>query len=147
MMCYGMVSEVCTPDRCPTMSGGPSVEYRWPVATPGSKKETPVSMPAAEYIGNLADWCFEVLNDTTVFVKDDEPYPKTFIKTCKKLLDRLFRVFAHIYNCHWQDVREAKAEAHVNTSFKHFYFFVKEFNLVDDKAMAPLAPVIRQVAA
>lgn len=127
--------------------GGPSVEYLWPVLKPGAKKEVPTALPAPEYIANLSDWCYDVLNDTTVFVKDDEPYPKTFIKTCKKILQRLFRVFAHIYNCHWQDVRDADAQAHINTPFKHFYYFVKEFNLVDDKAMEPLAEVIRTVTA
>ena len=129
------------------MSGGPSVEYLWPVVKPGSKKEVPTALPAPEYIGNLSDWCYDILNDPTVFVKDDEPYPKTFIKTCKKILQRLFRVFAHIYNCHWQDVRDAESQAYINTPFKHFYYFVKEFNLVDDKDMAPLANVIRTVAA
>lgn len=149
MLCYGMVSEFCTPDVCPTMSGGPSVEYRWPVASTDkkSRKETPVSMPAAQYVDNLAEWCFNTLNDPAVFVRDGDAYPKTFLPACKKVLSRLFRVYAHIYNCHWPHVREVKAEAHINTSFKHFYFFVTEFRLVDDKAMDPLRSVIHQLTA
>ena len=147
LLCYGMVSEFCTPDVCPTMSGGPSVEYRWPVPSTDkkSRKETPVSMPAAQYVDNLAEWCFTELNDTAVFVRDGETYPKTFLPACKKILSRLFRVYAHIYNCHWAHVRAVKAEAHINTSFKHFYFFVTEFRLVDEKAMEPLRTVIHQL--
>jgi hypothetical protein len=33
-------------------------------------------------------------------------------------------------------------EAHLNTAFKHFYLFVKEFDLVDKKEMAPLHHII-----
>jgi len=147
MLCYGMISEFCTEETCPIMSGGPSVEYRWPMPSGKGKKETPQSLPAPNYVDNLAGWCFTQLNDTTVFVKDGETYPKTFIPVCKKILGRLFRVFAHLYNCHWESVRTAKAEAHINTSFKHFYFFVKEFNLVDDKSMEPLKHVIDTINA
>uniref|UniRef100_A0A8C0JH80 Uncharacterized protein n=1 Tax=Chelonoidis abingdonii TaxID=106734 RepID=A0A8C0JH80_CHEAB len=30
------------------------------------------------------------------------------------------------------------SEAHVNTCYKHFYYFVKEFNLIDTKELEPL---------
>lgn len=30
------------------------------------------------------------------------------------------------------------AEAHVNTCYKHFYYFVKEFSLIDTKELEPL---------
>ena len=127
------------------MSGGPSVEYLWPVVKPGSKKEVPTALPAPEYIGNLSDWCYDILNDPTVFVKDDEPYPKTFIKTCKKILQRLFRVFAHIYHSHMTQVEELGMEAHLNTALKHFVYFVREFNLVPSSELEPLRSVINQL--
>lgn len=51
-----------------------------------------------------------------------------------------------IYYHHWNKIVALDAEAHVNTCFKHFYFFAKvgklssnkqEFELVDEKDMEP----------
>jgi len=36
-------------------------------------------------------------------------------------------------------------EAHLNTSFKHFIYFVQEFSLVDKKELAPLQELISQL--
>lgn len=38
-----------------------------------------------------------------------------------------------------------QAEAHGNTLFKHFYYFVKEFQMVDDKEFAPLIDLIDKI--
>ena len=129
------------------MSGGPGVEYRWPMPTAKGKKETPQSLPAPDYVDHLAGWVYSELSDTTVFVKDGESFPKSFIPSCKKILSRLFRVFSHIYNHHWKDVMKVGADPHVNTGFKHFYFFVTEFHLVDEKSMDGLSRVIETVKA
>lgn len=45
----------------------------------------------------------------------------------------MFWVYAHIYHAHFSDIKMMEMEAHVNTSFKHFMYFVEEFNLVDEK--------------
>ena len=54
----------------------------------------------------------------------------------------LLRVYAHMYHMHFQRFIELQAEAHLNTSFKHFIFFVQEFNLIDKKELAPLEELI-----
>ncbi|KAK7895874.1 hypothetical protein WMY93_021199 [Mugilogobius chulae] len=38
-----------------------------------------------------------------------------------------------------------KQEAHLNTSFKHFIFFVQEFNLIDRKELVPLQELIEKL--
>lgn len=43
----------------------------------------------------------------------------------KTILKRLFRVYAHIYHQHFPEVVQLGEEAHLNTSFKHFIFFVQ----------------------
>ena len=53
-------------------------------------------------------------------------------------MKKLLRVYAHIYHCHIQEVIDLGVEAHLNTNFKHFYLFVKEFDLVDEKELAPM---------
>ncbi|XP_014882217.1 MOB kinase activator 3A-like [Poecilia latipinna] len=66
------------------------------------------------------------------------PFPKCFMQVAKKILSRLFRVFVHVYIHHFDRVSQMGAEAHVNTCYKHFYYFVTEFNLTDHKELEPL---------
>ncbi|GAA6085948.1 MOB kinase activator 3A [Tachysurus ichikawai] len=66
------------------------------------------------------------------------PFPKSFMQVAKKILSRLFRVFVHVYIHHFDRVSQMGAEAHVNTCYKHFYYFVTELNLIDHKELEPL---------
>ena len=65
----------------------------------------------------------------------------------KTILKRLFRVYAHIYHQHFPQVVQLAEEAHLNTSFKHFIYFVQEFNLVSKAELAPLADLIEKLGA
>lgn len=56
----------------------------------------------------------------------------------KKILSRLFRVFVHVYIHHFDRIAQLGSEAHVNTCYKHFYYFVREFGLIDTKELEPL---------
>ncbi|KAG2466438.1 MOB3B kinase, partial [Polypterus senegalus] len=69
------------------------------------------------------------------------PFPKNFIPICKKILCRLFRVFVHVYIHHFDRMILMGAEAHVNTCYKHFYYFGTEFSLLDRKELEPLHPL------
>ena len=60
----------------------------------------------------------------------------------KKIFTRLFRVYAHIYHSHFQKIVGLGAEAHLNTCFKHFIYFVHEFKLIETKELAPLKDLI-----
>lgn len=75
------------------------------------------------------------------------PFPKNFNSIAKTILKRLFRVYAHIYHQHFSEVVQLGEEAHLNTSFKHFIFFVQEFNLIDKRELAPLQELIEKLAA
>lgn len=72
----------------------------------------------------------------------DVPFPKSFLGTVKVIFKRLFRVYAHIYFSHFDKIMSLSAEAHLNTCFKHFSMFIKEFDLVDAKELQPLAHLI-----
>ena len=58
---------------------------------------------------------------------------------------RLFRVFVHVYIHHFEQLRADNGEAHCNTLFKHFYYFVKEFNLLEEKDFGPLVKLIEKI--
>ena len=70
------------------------------------------------------------------------PFPRNFLSVAKTILKRLFRVYAHVYHQHRDDVRRLDEEAHLNTSFKHFIYFIEEFNLIDKKELTPLQDLI-----
>lgn len=64
-------------------------------------------------------------NKPVVFFFPGVPFPKNFMSVAKTILKRLFRVYAHIYHQHFDPVIQLQEEAHLNTSFKHFIFFVQ----------------------
>ncbi|XP_076371461.1 MOB kinase activator-like 3 isoform X2 [Tachypleus tridentatus] len=140
---YGTVTDFCREDTCPTMSGGPKFEYLW---ADRSKYKKPTHLPAPQYIALLMDWAETQINNDEVFpVTVDVPFPKNFIPTCKKILTRLFRVFVHVYIHHFESLVAIGAEAHVNTCYKHFYYFIREFDLVSQRELEPLAEMTRRI--
>lgn len=54
------------------------------------------------------------------------------------MLSRLFRVFVHVYIHHFDSICSMGAEAHINTCYKHYYYFISEFNLIDHSELEPL---------
>lgn len=133
---YGTISDYCTEQTCPIMSGGPKFEYLW---ADGSKYKKPTRLPAPQYISFLMDWAEAQINNETLFpISCDVPFPKTFNSQCRKILTRLFRVFVHVYIHHFDRLVAIGAEAHVNTCYKHFYYFVCHFELVSERELEPL---------
>ncbi|XP_064384577.1 MOB kinase activator 3B-like isoform X2 [Halichondria panicea] len=132
---YGTVCEFCTDETCPHMSGGPKFEYYW--ADEVQKK--PLALSAPDYITRLMEWTEKQINNEHIFPMEvGTPFPKAFLPVCKKIFTRLYRVFVHVYIHHFEKVVAIGAEAHVNSCYKHFYFFITEFNLADSKEFEPL---------
>ena len=134
---YGTICRHCTSTSCPVMSGGPKYEYFWQDA---DKYKKPTKLSAPDYIGELMDWIEALINDENIFPIDAGiPFPKGFVNVCKKILSRLYRVFVHVYIHHFKEIGKISgAEAHINTCYKHFYFFVTVHNLVEKKELEPL---------
>ncbi|KFQ30382.1 MOB kinase activator 3A, partial [Merops nubicus] len=133
---YGTISDWCTEQSCPVMSGGPRYEYRW---QDEHKYRRPTALSAPQYMNLLMDWIEVQINNEDIFPTNvGTPFPKNFLPVVKKILSRLFRVFVHVYIHHFDRISQMGSEAHVNTCYKHFYYFVKEFNLIDTKELEPL---------
>ncbi|XP_016300378.1 MOB kinase activator 3B-like [Sinocyclocheilus anshuiensis] len=81
---------------------------------------------------------FYIHSSSLCFGLSGIPFPKNFIQICKKILCRLFRVFVHVYIHHFDRILLMGAEAHVNTCYKHFYYFSTELNLIECKELEPL---------
>lgn len=137
---YGSITEFCTPQECPVMSAGPKYEYLW---ADGVNIKKPIKCSAPEYVDHLMTWVQNILDDETKFPsRVDTPFPKNFKDIVKNIFKRLFRVYAHIYYSHFQKIVNLGEEAHLNTCFKHFYYFIEEFQLVDKKELQPLQELI-----
>ena len=66
----------------------------------------------------------------------------------KQIYTRMFRIFAIIYTHHFSKLEELGAVVHLNTSFKHYLFFVWEFDLVGERetdALREITNELRQV--
>lgn len=144
---YGTVLEFCTNESCPVMSGGPRYEYRWQDSSTDKYKK-PTNLPAAAYVKELMAWIENIVNDEAIFpTKIGVPFPRSFQSTCKKILTRLHRVFVHVYIHHFDRVQSMGAEAHINACYKHFYYFVRNFCLVDKRELEPLKEMQLQICA
>ncbi|CAE6429817.1 unnamed protein product [Rhizoctonia solani] len=135
-MLYGTVTEFCTPQQCPIMSAGPRYEYLW---EDGVTYKKPTKLSAPDYVDALMNWVQSLLDDEKVFPnKIGVPFPKNFQSTVKTIVRRLFRVYAHLYSHHFEQISALGIEAHLNTSYRHFFLFINEFDLVDKKELVPL---------
>ncbi|CAG9328880.1 unnamed protein product [Blepharisma stoltei] len=133
---YDSISELCTSRTCPTMSAGEKYEYFWVDA---EETKQPTRVTAYEYITNVMSWIENLLENEMLFpTAEKKNFPAMFVLIVKTVLNRLFRVYAHIYYSHLDDVNELGLEFHLNTSFRHFVYFVNRFNLMKERDMEPL---------
>ena len=131
-----MISEYCTEGCCPTMSAGSKFEYLW---ADGAAYKQPTKVSAPKYVELLFAWVDAQLKDERMFpVTPGTPFPADFRERLQAIFKRLFRVYAHTFYCHYERVRELTFEPHLNSCFKHFMYFVLEFDLVRDEELRPL---------
>eukprot|EP01130_Rhizamoeba_saxonica_P001534 TRINITY_DN1137_c0_g1_i2.p1 TRINITY_DN1137_c0_g1~~TRINITY_DN1137_c0_g1_i2.p1 ORF type:complete len:215 (+),score=39.85 TRINITY_DN1137_c0_g1_i2:51-695(+) len=142
---YGSITDYCTNESCPEMSAGPRFTYMW---ADGAKFKKPIKCSAPQYVDYLMTWVQSLLGDNNIFPTSvDDPFPSDFVRTVKNIFKRLFRIYAHIYYNHFGEIKEQGEEAHLNTCFKHFYYFTKEFSLIDRNQLEPLQEVITNLTS
>ncbi|KAH0602205.1 uncharacterized protein H6S33_009928 [Morchella sextelata] len=128
---YGSITEFCSPTTCPEMKATDEFEYLW---QDSGKFRKPTKMPAPEYIEHLMAWVQDYINNEAVFPsRIGVHFPKSFQTTVRQLVKRLFRVYAHIYCHHYPVIVALGLDPHMNTSFKHYVLFIKEFDLESGK--------------
>jgi MOB kinase activator 1 len=141
-MLYGNITEFCSPQTCPRMIATEQYEYLWQDSN-SAKYKRPTKVSAPEYTENLMNWVQSNIDNEQFFpTKLGVPFAKGARQVHKNILKRLFRVYAHIYCHHFEQVTELGLQTHLNTSLKHFVLFVNEFDLVDAKELAPLQELI-----
>ena len=94
----------------------------------------------------MLGWVEDQINDETVFpTSAATPYPPSFPASIKQIFTRLFRIFAIVYSNHVAALDALDATAHLNTSFKHFLYFVWQFDLVEEKELDALKDLVAEV--
>lgn len=61
------------------------------------------------------------------------------------IFTRIFRVFAIIYTNHYSKIDAQGAASHLNTSFKHFLFFLWEYDLVKEAELDALHDIVEEI--
>ncbi|WRT69095.1 uncharacterized protein IL334_006078 [Kwoniella shivajii] len=123
---YGALTDFCTLQNCPTMSAGPTLNFLWP-----DQNQRLVSLPAPTYIDFVMSWLQKLLDDENVFpTKSGRDFPNSFAYTAKHIYKHLFRIFAHLYHQHFEQILHLSIEAHFNSLFAHFLAFGKEFDIL-----------------
>lgn len=61
---YGTISDGCTEQSCPVMSGGPKYEYRW---QDEHRFRKPTALSAPRYMDLLMDWIEAQINNEELF--------------------------------------------------------------------------------
>ncbi|CCA77993.1 related to MOB2-required for maintenance in ploidy [Serendipita indica DSM 11827] len=128
---YGAVSEHCTAKDCPTMTAGDQLVYTW---VDNNNKH--VKLPASTYIDYVFTWIQALLEDQSIFpTRAGVPFPANFPSTCKHMYRQMLRVFAHLYQAHFEDILHLRIEPHLNSLFAHYLVFGQEFDILDQKEL------------
>ena len=70
-------------------------------------------------------------------------FPESFESDIKNLYRQMFRCYAHIYHGHWlEPFYHISAYKELNTCFIHFINVGKLFDLLSDKDVKPMQPLI-----
>lgn len=141
---YQTISEFCTIETCPEMAAGPGFKYAW---QDNDQFKKPTVLPACEYIAYCMQWVESLINDEKIFVEEgsNKSFPKDFMNINKKIYQRLFRVYAHMYHHHLDDLKRCRISDNMNRSFKNFMAFTKEFKMIPDDQLVPLKTIIEQL--
>lgn len=136
---YYRIARICTVSSCPTMNAGRQYTFKW------QHEEGVISTESApEYMDLLFDWVENMIADTSIF-----PYngtvPVDTKSTLRTILRRLFRVYAHLFCAHFDKIDSMGLKSDLNIRFQHFCYFVLTHQLIHQKELLPLKPLIQRI--
>lgn len=87
-----------------------------------------------QYVNQVFAWIEDLIDNPTVFPElDTDQFPEDFLSNhMAQIYKRMIRVYAIIFAKCMPPIEDGGAKSHVVTSFTHFYFFVKRFDLMKD---------------
>jgi len=139
---WDIISEVGVGDYDIGKGFPPGFEYRW--SDPKTRQTTSCSGP--QYVELVMRWVEAEINNAALFpTTASVPFPKNFVSSIKVIYTRLFRIFAIIYAYHFAKLEMEGAASHLNTSFKHFLYFVWEYDLIQENELEALTDIVKEI--
>lgn len=142
---YTSCSLFCTTDTCPMFNAGPQYKYFWE----DTDSTNTIQVSAPEYFSNLKRYIKRCLQDPNIIPTESwvvmSKEQRDVLKTCYR---RLFRILAHLYICHFENISSIKKPNIVeimNTILAHYSHFAIENNLIEYKDVEMLAPVFKAI--
>jgi MOB kinase activator 1 len=103
-------------------------------------------LSAPEYVEQMLLWTRSQIDDESIMpTQMGVGFSKKFEPIIKQVFKRLSRVYGHLYMVHFDTFKEFGVDTILNTSFKHFVYFVQEFQLVSKKDLMPLEGLIASI--
>ncbi|KAK4175121.1 putative maintenance of ploidy protein mob2 [Triangularia setosa] len=161
-------TSICNSRRCPKMSAGANHSFTWL-----NSRLQPVEIPAYEYLTLVQRYISGKIDDNNIFPCDpsgvsyaDNPafctplpesgqewigkrsgFPQNFMETCQTIFRQMFRVYAHLYWSHFDDLFALNLEKSMNSCFSHFILTATTLNLLKKADLEPMQPLIDLWAA
>ncbi|KAL2142086.1 hypothetical protein VTI28DRAFT_1541 [Corynascus sepedonium] len=161
-------TSICNSRRCAKMSAGSNHSFTWL-----NSRYQPVEIPAYEYLTLVQRYITGKIDDATIFPTDpagvsyaDNPafctplpesgqdwvgkrsgFPQNFMETCQTIFRQMFRVYAHLYWSHFDDMFSLNLEKSMNSCFSHFILTATTLNLLKKSDLEPMQPLIDLWAA
>uniref|UniRef100_A0A7S3NNQ6 Uncharacterized protein n=1 Tax=Aureoumbra lagunensis TaxID=44058 RepID=A0A7S3NNQ6_9STRA len=127
------------------MRAGSRRNYTWVNHYDTSPKSQTITANA--YANLSFEYAVHCIEDSNIFPIDEgSPYPEPeFDLVVKKVCTDIFRLYAHIYHCHFAHILEIRSNQLINDHFRRFVLFILEFKLVDRTELEPLEELIRNL--
>ena len=111
------------------MNAGPAFEFLW-IPERGKK---PIRISAPQYIKNSfeeIDSIFPTLGKTETEIDKNTGVTRFDSITLKTIYKRLFRVFAHLFYCHYDIIKKLNINRRIGLIFKHLIFYITCYSLL-----------------
>mmetsp|Transcript_15602 Transcript_15602/g.19338 ORF Transcript_15602/g.19338 Transcript_15602/m.19338 type:complete len:285 (+) Transcript_15602:423-1277(+) len=139
-----LLYELCREDASRFSNPGEGIPETFLNAT-NSKKliADPKSCTSSVYVDSIFQWIEKTLESLPE--PGEQAFGEDFPILAKKMTNFLFRVFAIVYNNHYEILSILDAALQLNTTFKRFVFFAMEFDLLDQEEISVLQGTVNHL--
>lgn len=143
---YSSCSLFCTSDTCPIFNAGPKYCYFWLDDSSG-----PLQVSAPEYVDSLKRYIKRNLKNQTLFPKHlKDKFSSKALHIVQASYRRLFRILAHLYVCHNDDLTKLYDEninffEIMNTILTHYTNFALLYHICQPDDFAVFEPIFNKI--
>jgi MOB kinase activator 1 len=135
---FSSCSLFCTVSTCPMFNAGPHYHYFWE----DDDTQQPVQLSAPEYFNALKHWVKRTMANEKLFPRTPgADLSSEAFDALKTIYRRLFRIMAHMYMCHFSDIKKQNMETVINTVLGHYSVFALHYELIELSEIEMLEPV------